>query len=193
MTTSDFLLSLKAIFFGILLFLCSSNSLANDIVLDSKKTPKSAQETFSDLVILQRLHPTTNFQIHLEFKVLKQYRTSANPWESFWIFWSYNKDSLNLKYTNYVIFKSNGLEIGKAYKEISQDFIYTDTNTTIELEKWHSVDLEFANDELSIQLDDKKIRIEKNKILQCYRLPGRIGLYTEDARVLIKNFKLTYN
>lgn len=193
MITQYFLTTLKAIFFGVLLFLLSPYSFADDIVLDSKKIPKSAQETFSDLVVLQRLHPTTNFQIHLDFKVLKQYRISANPWESFWIFWSYNKDSLNLKYTNYLIFKPNGLEIGKAYKEISQDFIYTDTKTKIELEKWYTVDLEFVNDELIIQIDGKKIHIEKNKILQCYRLPGRIGLYTEDARVLIKNFKLTYN
>lgn len=192
MINQYFLKSSKAIFIVILLFLCPPYSYAVNIVLDSKKSPKSAQETYSDLIVLQRLHPTTNFQIHLEFKVLKQYRTSANPWESFWIFWSYNKDSLNLKYTNYLIFKSNGLEIGKAYNEISQDFIYTDANVKIELEKWYPVDLYFVNDELTIQIDGKKILIEKNKIMQCYRLPGRIGLYAEDSRVLIKNFRLNY-
>lgn len=174
------------------LLLFTNLSFADGFLLTTQ-TPLQAQQTFSDLKIFPRLHPTTNFVVQFEFKVLKQNRvTNPNPWESFWFFWSYNKEPNQKKRTNYLAFKTNGLELGRAYDEVGQTFIWTDEASKIEINRWYKVNLNFSNLQLTISLDDKNIAVPADLLLKTYQNPGRIGLYSEDSDVDIKNFQLDY-
>ena len=178
---------------SLFVLLFSSYIAYSQPVLLTTKQALTADQTFSDLKLLPRLHPTTNFTVDLEFKVIQQNRIKTpNPWESFWIFWSYNKDDGNLKRTNYLAFKTNGLEIGKAYNIISQDFIWTTNTDSIVLNKWHQVQLNFKDFGLTIIMDNKLISILPQLLKQTYLNPGRIGLYSEDANIEIRNIEMTY-
>ena len=175
---------------GIYLLLISSLCSASDVVYKlTTQTALKADQTFADLIILPKLHPTTDFQVQFEFKVIKQNRQpNPNPWESFWIFWSYNKEDLNKKRTNYLAFKSNGLELGQAFDLVGQKFIWTDESFKIQTAVWYKVILSFNNNNLLLKINDQEFKIPKKLISQTYTNPGRIGLYAEDSEVEIKNF-----
>lgn len=159
---------------------------ANDFILDSKIIPKSERETYSDLVILPKLHPTTNFKIKFKFKVLKQYRKTPNPWESFWLFWSYNLGFDSNKKTNYLAFKTNGLEIGQAYGTIDQHFVWTANQPKIEINKLYEIELESIKNNLQIKINNEVVA-ENITTEKLYLIPGRIGLYVEDGKVWVSS------
>lgn len=161
--------------------------------IDSKQTPQTISDTFSDLIIFPDLHPTTEFKVSLKFKVIQQYRKNPKPWESFWLFWSYNKDANQNKFTNYIAFKTNGIEVGKAFNDVDQEFLYTDSQFPILINTWNQIVIESHLGNLKIQINQQNLRIQKNQLIGIYQYPGRIGFYVEDAKVLVKNFQLSYN
>lgn len=165
----------------------------SDVYRLRTETALKADQTHADLIILPRLHPTTDFVIQFDFKLIKQNRKlNPNPWESFWIFWSYNKESHKKKRTNYLAFKKNGLELGKASEWIAQNFIWTDESFKIETAVWYKVVLTFKNKNLQIEINNKEFKISNELISKTYTNPGRIGLYAEDSEVEIKNYSLKY-
>lgn len=164
---------------------------AQTITIDSKKTLLEQTATYSDLHLFPNLHPTTNFTITFEFKTTKQYRKNPNPWETFWIFWSYNLDGNNNKFTNYLAFKTNGVEIGKAYDHVAQDFLYTSAEPQFEINKWHKIEFESKDSVLRLKHNDTDwITIPAEQIKNLYKTPGRLGLYAEDAQVVVRQYRL---
>jgi hypothetical protein len=159
--------------------------------LNSKRVPMNLTETFSDLYLLPALHPTSGFEIRLEFKVIKQLRASeANPWETFWLFWNYNLDGDQLKKTNYIAFKTNGLEIGQAKARDSQEFVWTGPHPQTELGQWNELFFFMAPEALILKFNGKTVNLKGLDLRKLYRTPGRIGLYAEDAEVLVRKYRV---
>ena len=152
------------------------------------KTAVTADQTYSDLILLPDLNPSTNFHAHFEFNILKQHRKiNPNPWESLWFFWSYQKQTGDNKNTNYLVFKTNGLELGKAFGITDQTFLWTTDIVHFEIGKSYIVDMDFTNDILQIRINNLLFTppaILKNTFLTG----GNIGLYSEDADVQIKDY-----
>lgn len=156
-------------------------------VLDSKVIPSNSEQTFSDILVLPKLHASRAFQVGFDFQVIRQYRRpQAHPWESLWLFWSYNLDGEGQKLTNYIVFKPNGLEIGKAYKEVSQDFIWTQSQPQICVGQWHRVLFAREGVNLLLWLDGVSVPFPHLKIDSLYQYPGRIAFYVEDSRVMLR-------
>lgn len=168
-------------------------TLSGTQVLNSKKIPMDAVQTYSDLIVLPDLHPTYPFEIRLQFKVDRQYRgVSANPWESFWLFWSYNLDGAGRKKTNYIVFKTNGLEIGKASGITTQEFVWTDSQPKIVVGEWNDLLLSQGETQLEVKLNDRFVNLEGLELKKLYRHPGRIALYAEDAKVIVRKFRIRF-
>lgn len=168
------------------------SKLKYSFLLDSKISVLKKNETHADLKLIDKLYSSENFKVEFEFKVTRQYRKPANPWETCWFFWSYNLDGNEKKLTNYIVFKSNEIEIGKAFDEVGQEFIFTKNTNYVDLTKWQKIKLIRIKKSLTLIWNKNQIQITENYLNQLYPYPGKIGLYTEDAKVEIKNFQISH-
>lgn len=187
---------LKKILFSALFLFCLK-SFAFDFKqksvqnIDSRIAVSSSEKTHSDLKLLPQIHPSSNFKIELEFRIEKQHRTpTPNAWETFWLFWSYLSTGDGLKETNYVAFKTNGIEIGTAFDSHGQRFIWTAADPKIQINKWQKILFTKKNKSYFLQINDQNIPIDS--LSNLYHFPGRIGLYTEDAKVQIRNLHYSF-
>lgn len=168
-------------------------------------------ETHATLLLLKEtlLNPPKNFRLEIEASTEQQLRVPApNPWESFWIFFNYidanNQQGLGLKInqghkeTNYVIHKTNGAELGKAYNDITQEFLVTTTNSPLILGKRNRYELTRLDSKIIFKVNDDIVidytipsppTPPGTKL--PYEAPGAIGLYTEDAKIRIHACVLT--
>jgi len=108
----------------------------------------------------------------------------ANPWEALWIFFNYRPVGRE-KENNYFILKPNGTEVGRAYGEIGQDFLFSDGAPALALGRTNHYRIEKWEGHFAVYVDGKDLRIPSEVGLQLYAHPGAIGFYTEDARVRI--------
>ncbi len=126
--------------------------------------------------------------MHFDFVISKQNRTGTpNPWKSFWFFWSYQKQNGDNKNTNYLVFKTNGLELGKAFGITGQTFLWTTDIIHFEIGKPYSVDLKFVHDSLQIRINDL-LFIPPPVLQNTFLTAGSMGFYSEDADVNLKNY-----
>ncbi|MBL7670637.1 MAG: hypothetical protein JNM39_09125 [Bdellovibrionaceae bacterium] len=171
----------------------ASNTASRTYVLDSQKVPLEPGQTFSNLLVLPNLHPTYQFEIQLQFKVIRQYRgVGANPWESFWLFWGYNLDGAERKKTNYILFKTNGLEIGKASELTTQEFLWTGPEPKIIVGVWNDLVVAHRESQLFLRLNGQIVKLDGLELSKLYRYPGRIAFYAEDAKVLVRKFEIKF-
>lgn len=108
----------------------------------------------------------------------------ANPWEALWIFFNYRPVGRE-KENNYFILKPNGTEVGRAYGEIGQDFLFSNEDPTLALGRSNHYRIEKWEGHFAVYIDGKDLQIPDDVGLQLYAHPGAIGFYTEDARVRI--------
>ena len=149
---------------------------------------RSPQSTHASLVLSKAILPSEKFDILIEYKNSEALRReSPNPWELLWVFFQYQPAGGLEKTTNYVIAKTNGLEIGKAFGEIGQTFLKTDESSRAGFEKWHTLRIQRDGGNLRVQLDAHPPLLWKDSdSTRLYNQQGGIGLYTEDARVSVR-------
>lgn len=155
-----------------------------------------------------------DFVVKVKYENVRGLRSPAsNTWEVFWLFFNYNKTSTG-KTTNYFIFKPNGVELGKAWNELDQAFLWTSNKPQalfgetydLELVKKNQTVKAYINGQLVMDYKGEsngaggnaRARVgdhlgsakESHSKETLYDSPGQIGLYTEDAKVHVKSFSI---
>lgn len=144
---------------------------------------KSASSTHASLLLSKLQLEAGSFDFYVEYANLHQLREGPpNPWEVFWILFPYR--SQVSKITNYLIIKTNGLELGKAYGEVDQQFLFTQSTPQANFNRWHTLRLIRRGDHLQGFYDQEKV-LDWHGPLENHA--GAIGLYTEDAAVKVRS------
>lgn len=154
----------------------------------------SAGETHSALVLAKITEecPVADFSLTVEAVTEEQLRSGdPNPWEVFWIFFNY-LPSGDDKTTNYFILKTNGIELGRAFDETGQEFLFTAGGPQLTVGTANTFVLEKTGNLLTVFIDGTEVLNYTGGELPdaLYDTPGSIGLYTEDARVKINSVML---
>ncbi len=155
-------------------------------VLTFAPRPLIANETTAALLLSTLEIPAESFYLKIFYEVTEQYRPVPNSWETLWIFWAYQKNGPH-KDTAYLIAKKSGYEVGHAFSETGQNFIFTSNfaaapepkylTKTIEILKHNG--LSFRNHTGSWN----HVPDEKLKLIPSRKAP--IGLYSEDAKIKV--------
>ena len=152
-----------------------------DVTPRPARTPQSTHAS----LVLSKLNLPNNFDVLVEYKNNRALRKNTpNPWEVFWLFFQYQKQDNNSKITNYIVAKTNGVELGKAFGETGQEFIKTVEKPHATFNEWHLLRLNKTDSELLIELDGQKAMGSSSQGL--FQHQGRLGLYSEDAAVTIR-------
>ncbi len=164
----------------------------SDILLEPKASTQ-ANETHAALVLakLTEKCPIQNFILNINASTVSQLRSpTPNAWEVFWIFFNYRTTSHG-KETNYFILKPNGIELGKAFAELGQTFLYTDSNPILHIGETYHYKIEKRENEVWVYINDVlALDPQGQENDAIYLHPGSIGLYTEDAKVKIYSVNL---
>lgn len=147
-------------------------------------------ETHAALVLSRAAKDTRYFEVEVRFTNVASLRTvNPQPWEVFWLLFNYQPQG-NEKETNYIVLKTNGVEIGRAFGKLGQKILRT----------WEFPRTSFGTSQkLKVRRMGTRILIEVNdnaKLVydfsqdeeQPLNQSGTIGLYSEDAEVLIEDF-----
>lgn len=141
--------------------------------------------THASLVLSKFDIKSENFDIIVDYKNDRALREKdPNPWEVFWLFFNYVPGLHHTKTTNYVIAKPNGLEVGRAAKEIDQVYVKTSELVSAKFNQWHRLRVQKQGEIVKFYFD--KIYIFEVATSVLFTAPGRIGLYSEDAAVTVK-------
>ncbi len=146
-------------------------------------------ETHSALIVSQE-----SFQGSVRFEgsvcTLEQLRVgAANPWETAWLVWNYADND----HFYYFTMKPNGWELGKRDPDYAggQRFLATSTDVTFEVGKWNRFEITQDGNRIAISVDG--VELVRFQDLERPSLGGRIGLYTEDARVMLDDVRGSLN
>lgn len=101
-------------------------------------------------------------------------------------------DGLEHKKTNYIAFKTNGLEIGQASGLTTQEFIWTVNDPKIVVGEWNDLLISQQESRLELRLNSRAVDMDGLKVSKLYRNPGRIAFYAEDAKVLVRKYKIKF-
>ncbi len=167
-------------------------TFADEQIRMEPKSARTPQSTHASLVLSNLILPAGDFDLYVEYKnELALRETPPNPWELFWILFQYQQGPQQTKVTNYIIAKPNGIELGRASGLVDQTFLKTSEQPRAQFNKWHTLELIRKNSILTVIFDGKKAfdwndldSTDENKKL--FNQTGRIGLYSEDAKVTIK-------
>lgn len=144
--------------------------------------------THAALVTTRALADLRDFAISVTFENRRALRSpAANPWEVFWLFFNYRSDGAGGKSTNYLALKPNGLELGKAWGEVEQEFLWTAPEPTVAFGRNESFVLIKRGTSLTLRKDGKNFALGDQAKL--FDQEGSFGLYTEDAEVVIREVK----
>jgi len=119
-------------------------------------------------------------------ETLEQLRVgTANPWETAWLVWNYADND----HFYYFAMKPNGWELGKRDPDYAggQRFLATSTDVTFEVGKWNRFEITQDGNRIAISVDG--VELVRFQDLERPYLGGRIGLYTEDARVMLDDVR----
>jgi len=105
----------------------------------------------------------------------------ANPWETAWVVWNYEDND----HFYYLALKTNGWELGKrdpAY-EGGQRFLATGDDVVFDVGAWTRFSIE--QDGAVIRVCADGTELARFEDLERPYLQGRVGIYSEDATVLL--------
>ena len=162
-------------------------------------TPKAASradETHAALALSRRSleRPLKDFRLSLSVVTEAQLRegSPANPWECFWLFFNAGKEPGGRMRSNYFIFKPNGIELGRAFNGIEQVFLATATDPRMKIGVPSTLTLTKRGQQLNVAIDGRAVLEFAGRDLPqaLFDEAGSIGVYTEDARVLVRDLKI---
>ncbi|MBA2676549.1 hypothetical protein [Ramlibacter sp.] len=167
-------------------------ALSGNVLTLSPQASASSGETHSAYVVSQQVLGSA-FTFTGEFELDAQLRTgsSPNPWETAWVTWDDHLDASGNHLFYYAAFKTNGWEVGKIdfnyaggqrfLASGSNNAITADPNTTA-----HNFEIvQTAAGTFSVTLDGTLLTSFTDNE-NAYG-SGRLGLYTEDAKVTFDN------
>jgi hypothetical protein len=131
--------------------------------------------------------PVKDFRLTFRAVAEQQLRRGArpNPWESLWLFFNYTGAPAD-KRTNYIAFKTNRLEIGRAWGSTAQRFLVTEQGPPTPLGREITVSVTKVGQQLTVTVDGEVVvRYDGGAHGGLYDHPGSIGFYTEEARVRV--------
>ena len=143
-------------------------------------------------LVLTALHQFKYFELELTFTNVQALRIGVpQPWETFWLFFNYQPDG-SFKKTNYLAFKTNGLEAGFASGDRDQKIFKTWESPVFPYGISEHIKIRRMATRFAIEINGQAPMIfefatDENK---PQALPGAIGLYTEDAEVLIQGITI---
>lgn len=164
-----------------------------DGILMAPKVATAASETHAALLLSQLTltQPVQNFKATITYTNVSQLRTGSAPnaWEVFWVFFNYTLDGVGKKKTNYVLVKPSGIEIGKAFDEVGQEFLLTHATPTIQIGTPYTLTITKNGPRVTILLDGVLAAEYESAAVpkDLYDVPGAIGLYSEDAQVRVSS------
>jgi hypothetical protein len=153
------------------------------VVVISPKAAEHADATHAALLIT-----TQSYSGHITFEgrvqTVRQIRIGSepNPWECAWLVWNYTDN----EHFYYIALKPNGWELGKrdpAYPG-GQRFLASGEDP-FPIGAWHSFAISQDNARIVIRLNG----VEVGSFTDAERPypEGRLGLYSEDAEILLDN------
>ena len=152
---------------------------------------KQDHETKAALLLLREIPPET-VGIRVRYRVLRQLRPNPRPWEVFWLFFGYRPGAeVRTKTTDYFILKTNGIEVGKAFDEIEQEFVMTKDKPQLVVGHPHEMRLQFEDRDIHLLVDGHSVAKSPHDFdfarLYSGQSQGRnsFGLYAEDAEIQI--------
>jgi len=144
----------------------------------------SAAETHAALVVSQAAL-SGDFTYSAQVLTDQQLRTgsAANPWETAWMVWDYTDND----HFYYFALKTNGWELGKRDPSYpgGQRFLATGSDVSFALKTWYGFSVIQAGSTMTISVDGRQI-VSFTDQERPYG-GGRVGLYSEDARVYLDN------
>ncbi|QDK37582.1 hypothetical protein [Bdellovibrio sp. NC01] len=171
-----------------------SVSIDSQAITLSPKVATVANETHAALVFLNDTlnKPVRDFELTIELETVRQLRknTAANPWEVFWLFFSYNQNNVNDKTTNYFLSKpQNGGELGLAFDSVGQTFLSDLAPAKTAIGERHIFTYRRKGNLFTVVCDGVSFFsfADSSKL---YSAKGAIGFYTEDA--LVKIYSVRY-
>ena len=157
--------------------------------------PKAANqkdETHAALILNRdsQILGIKNFVLEVDASTLRQLRSpTPNAWECLWIFFNYQPNG-PWKETNYFTLKPNGTEIGHAYGEVEQDFLFTSENPMLKIGQTNHFRIEKYGTYFNVLINGNALSLPPDLGALLYSHSGAFGFYTEDARVRIDAVKL---
>lgn len=175
-------------------------------------TPKipTDGDVHSALLLLKQTEtcPVKDFALTVHATTVKQFQSTPEPWEVFWIFFNYRplaelaapgapealyRTQPDGKITNYFIEKTNGIELGTAYGEFGQNFLKTLSSPQLKLGDETEYAIRFEKGALTVAINGVPAltypAAGETSLLEID--PGSIGLYAEDSLVLVKKVGFT--
>lgn len=149
-------------------------------------TATNPSETYGPWVVYDT--PVRDFLLSVTATTVSQLRqgSSPNAWERFWLFFNYTVP-VATKETNYILTKTNGLELGTAYDEVGQTFLDTPSTPTLAIGVTSTWLLRKEGNTIWFNQDGG---VTYQFTGDIYDVSGKIGFYSEDAIVTVSNFKL---
>ena len=143
----------------------------------------SADETHASLVVSQQSFNNVSFSA--DFETMAQLRKGAapNPWETAWAVFNY----IDNTHFYYAAFKTNGWELGKADPAYpgAQRYLATGSNKPSPVGTEHHFDIKTKGAQITVMLDGEVLTTFTDT--ERPYLGGKVGFYTEDAKVAFDN------
>lgn len=166
-----------------------------DGILMTPKVATAPSETHGAWLLAKSTEttPLQNFKATITYTNVAQLRTGSapDPWEVFWLFFNYTLGSDGKKQTNYVVIKTNGTEMGRAYSETAQEFLVTNGSPTVSIGNAHTIIVTKIGTTVTVTFDGAQAfsftSAASPSTKYIYDVPGAIGLYTEDAQVRVSS------
>jgi len=142
-------------------------------------------------LVLSKNEKQKDFLVRIKYQNQKAHRLPAsNSWEVFWLMFNYQASGLNKK-TNYLILKPNGIELGKAWGKVDQEFLKTDTSFKFQFDQDILVELMKKGQRIKAVVNQKDVFEYQDKGgRKLFQTNGQFGLYTEDADVKVTEFSI---
>lgn len=156
-----------------------------NMIFMAPKEARIPQSTHASLVLSNFDIVSENFDLVVDYKNDNSLRKqNPNPWEVFWLFFNYVPGANNVKTANYVVAKPNGIEMGRVAGLTDQAFIKTAESPKANFDEWHRLRVHKIDGTLKIYFNEEFVfDVPANQI---FTAPGKIGLYSEDASVVVK-------
>ncbi len=131
-------------------------------------------------------HPVRDFRLTFRAVTDAQLRRGARPneWEALWLFFNYT-GAPDDKRTNYLAFKTNGVEIGRAWGSSTQRFLSTGEGPGTPIGHEALIEVTKVGQRLTVTIDGALALRYDGVGDALFDEPGAIGFYTEDARVRV--------
>ena len=147
----------------------------------------SARRTHAVLVVGRT--EQSDFRLNTQMRTREQLRVGVapNPWDVAWLVWRYRDP----EHFYYLTLKTNGWEVGKrdpAYKG-GQRFLATGTAPQFAVgDDWRRVGVVADGSVMTVTVDG--VELARVDDTERPMLRGRVGMYTEDARVEFGPFRV---